>query len=100
MSLNTKQLQARSRATYASQLPSPFAVSPIVPTLHPIYRPLPMRPTMGQAVRIALPMSPLGASLFVMFADALRPCPPSAFIGSYDRIEQAPSVGRNLNARA
>ncbi len=93
MSLSIKQLQARSRATYAQ--PSRYAIDVLetralvvmhreTRTLNPIAR----KPL------VLSRMSTLASDLFALGVSSSR-----AF-GSYDAIVCQPTIGRNLSARA
>ncbi len=99
MSLSIKSLQARSRATHASYLPSAidYCAPSFLLSVHTnpkAHLVIPSRAPMGQAVRIDRPMSALASDLFALGVSA------SQAFASYDRIECAPSVGVNLLARA
>ncbi len=87
MSLSIKALQARARATYASHMP--------VSHLPDCYaQRATLRLDRKPAVHTPL-VSPLTRDMFAVVYAGI----PSA-MALYDRIECAPSVGRNLSARA
>ena len=124
MPLNTKQLQARSRAAYAMLKPSSIDLCSLsfLASVHSCPNPRlviatrkPASPVHGSiddtgslARRVASyrhyaneaarkPMSALASDLFALARPMVRP---SDFTGAYASIECAPMVGRNLSAQA